>query len=167
MITMWTDGSASPNPGPGGFAVLSSTGEPLALGSARQTSNIKMEASALIAAMEYASGQPCEIYTDSEFWINVLTKWAPKWEKNGWHKKPLPKNRDGSLNISPEEAESIPSDIKNLDLVKKAYSLYQAGNTALIFTRGHVGTKLNEAADKWANKARNEHINEIKEGVSL
>lgn len=147
MITMWTDGSASPNPGPGGFAVLSSTGEPLALGSARQTSNIRMEASALIAAMEYASGQPCEIYTDSEFWINVLTKWAPSWEKNGWRKKT--------------------GEIKNLDLVKKAYSLYQAGNTTLIFTRGHVGTKLNEAADKWANKARENRINEIKEGVSL
>ena len=135
MLVLWTDGSASPNPGPGGFAVLSEDGTPVALGSSKEpTTNIRMEASALIAAMKYAEGAPCEIHTDSEFWINVLTKWAPAWKSHNWQKKS--------------------GEIKNLDLVKSAYSLYEKGNVKLVFTRGHVGTALNEAADKWANKAR-------------
>ncbi|MBR3365504.1 ribonuclease HI [Candidatus Saccharibacteria bacterium] len=134
MLVLWTDGSASPNPGPGGFAVLSEDGTPIVLGSDKNTTNIKMEASAIISAMKYADGKPCEIHTDSEFWINVLTKWAPGWEQNGWRKKS--------------------GEIKNLDLVKEAYSLFKAGNVNLVFVRGHVGTELNELADEWANKAR-------------
>ena len=134
MLVLWTDGSASPNPGPGGFAVLDETGAPLVLGSDKDTTNIRMEASALIAAMKHANGNPCEIHTDSEFWINVLTKWAENWEQNGWRKKS--------------------GEIKNLDLVKEAYALYKKGDVNLVFVRGHVGTALNEKADEWANKAR-------------
>jgi len=133
MRTLWTDGSASPNPGPGGFAVIED-GVPVALGSEVKSSNIRMEGSALIAAMEILAGKEGTVVTDSEFWINVLTKWAPAWEKNEWTKKS--------------------GEIKNLDLVKKAYMLYKIGNVKLKWTRGHVGTKMNEVADEWANKAR-------------
>lgn len=130
---LWTDGSASPNPGPGGFAVIEG-GEPVALGCEKNTTNIRMEASALIAAIEYAGGEPCEIHTDSEFWINVVTKWAPGWAKNNWRKKS--------------------GEIKNLDLVQKLYGLYTENPVELVWTRGHVGTPENELADEWANKAR-------------
>lgn len=133
MRTLWTDGSASPNPGPGGYAVIEG-GVPVALGGDKNTSNIKMEGSALIAGMELLNGELGEIITDSEFWINVLTKWAPKWEANGWKKKS--------------------GEIKNLELVQKAYELYSKGNVKLNWTGGHVGTKMNELADEWANKAR-------------
>ena len=133
MRTLWTDGSASPNPGPGGFAVIED-GVPVALGSEMKSSNIRMEGSALIAAMEILAGKEGIIVTDSEFWVNVLTKWAPTWEANGWKKKS--------------------GGIKNLELVKKAFMLYKMGNVKLKWTRGHVGTKMNEVADEWANKAR-------------
>lgn len=133
MRTLWTDGSASPNPGPGGYAVIENE-TPVALGGDKNTSNIKMEGSALIAGMELLNGEPGEIITDSEFWINVLTKWAPNWKANGWKKKS--------------------GEIKNLELVQKAYELYSKGNVKLNWTRGHVGTKMNELADEWANKAR-------------
>lgn len=133
MITLWTDGSAEPNPGLGGYAVIED-GEPVALGREEKSTNIRMEAMALIAAMEYAKGQPCTIYTDSEFWRNVLTKWAPGWEMNGWRKKR--------------------GEIKNLELVQKAHRLYQQGNINLIWVKAHAGTKYNELADEWANKAR-------------
>jgi ribonuclease HI len=93
-----------------------------------------MEGSAMIAAIEYAGDEPCEIHSESEFWINVLTKWAPAWEANGWTKKT--------------------GLIKNLDLVKKLYELYTTHDVALVWVRGHVGTELNEMADEWANKAR-------------
>lgn len=133
MRIFYTDGSASPNPGPGGYAVIED-GRPVALGSEEgDTTNIRMEGRALVAAMSLVSGDPCEIYTDSEFWINVLTKWAPTWEQNDWTKK---------------------GGIKNLDLVQEAYRLYTASSAKLIWVRGHVGNEQNEIADVWANKAR-------------
>ena len=79
----YTDGSASPNPGPGGYAVIEQ-GKPVALGSEPgNTTNIRMEGMALIAAMQLAGAEECEIHTDSEFWVNVLTKWAPGWAAKG------------------------------------------------------------------------------------
>lgn len=133
MKIVFTDGSASPNPGPGGFAVIDSeTKTPLILGRSNKTTNIVMEGEAMGAAMEKIP--EVEIHSDSEFWINVLTKWAPTWEKNGWKKKTGP--------------------IKNLELVKKLYALYTSNKVKLIWVRGHVGTELNELADEWANNAR-------------
>lgn len=137
MKIFWTDGSAEPNPGQGGFAVLLQDEDgykPIVLGSEENSTNIRMEGQAIQAAIEYARGEECQINTDSEFWINVLTKWAPSWEKNGWKKKSGP--------------------IKNLELVKKIYQLYTKNPVELRWTRGHVGTVLNEAADEWANRAR-------------
>ncbi len=138
MRKLWTDGSANPNPGPGGYAViedLNGVGQPVALGCDKDTTNIRMEGSALISALELLDGEEAEIHTDSEFWINVLTKWAAGWESRGWKK-------------------STPGEIQNLDLVKKLYGLYKESNAKLIWVRGHVGTELNELADEWANKAR-------------
>lgn len=137
MIELWTDGSASPNPGPGGFAVIemvNGSAKPVVLGNEKNSTNIRMEGKAMIAAIKYANGRECEIHSDSEFWINVLTKWADSWKKNGWKKKT--------------------GEIKNLELVKELYELYEANPVKLIWVRGHVGTELNEMADEWANKAR-------------
>lgn len=134
MIEYYTDGSASPNPGPGGFAVIKG-GAPYILGSEEgETTNIRMEGLAIVAALEDANGEPCQIRTDSEFWINVITKWASGWEAKGWKKKG--------------------GEIKNLDIVQKVYPLYQQSQAELIWVRGHIGTELNELADEWANKAR-------------
>jgi ribonuclease HI len=73
MIIYYTDGSASPNPGPGGFAVIKN-GAPHILGSEEgETTNIRMEGKALVAALTDAAGEEAEIFTDSEFWINVIT----------------------------------------------------------------------------------------------
>ncbi|MBM3210247.1 ribonuclease HI [Candidatus Saccharibacteria bacterium] len=134
MITYYTDGSASPNPGPGGFAVIRDL-TPHILGSEDGvTTNIRMEGMAIIAALKDAGGKTCKIYTDSEFWINVITKWAPGWQAKGWKKKG--------------------GDIKNLDLVQEVYPLYQSSQATLIWVRGHEGDEGNEMADEWANKAR-------------
>lgn len=133
MKRLWTDGSASPNPGPGGYAVLEN-GEPVRVGREKDSTNIRMEGAALIAAMEYAGEEGAEITTDSQFWVNVLTKWAEGWEKNGWKKKS--------------------GEIKNLEMVKKAWRLYKEYPVRLVWTRGHVGTEMNERADEFANKAR-------------
>lgn len=134
MINYYTDGSASPNPGPGGFAVIRD-GSPHILGSEEgETTNIRMEGKAIVAALQDANGEPCTIHTDSEFWINVITKWAPGWQAKGWKKKG--------------------GEIKNLDIVQEATALYEQSKATLVWVRGHVGTELNELADVWANKAR-------------
>ncbi len=134
MMVLFTDGSCSPNPGPGGFAVIAGD-KPVALGSDKVSTNIRMEGRALIAAMNYAAGDQCEIHTDSEFWINVITKWAPGWKAKGWTK-------------------STKGEIQNLDLVKKAYELYTESNAKLVWVKAHVGHDGSERADEWANKAR-------------
>ena len=134
MTTYYTDGSASPNPGPGGFAVIKDL-KPHILGSEEgQTTNIRMEGRALIAAIQDAGDDKVEIYTDSEFWINVVTKWAPGWQARGWTKKG--------------------GEIKNLDIVQELFELYTNSNVDLKWVRGHEGDEGNELADEWANKAR-------------
>lgn len=137
MKVLWTDGSAEPNPGVGGYAVIevSENGaRPVALGREEESTNIKMEGTALIEAIKYAGAEGCEIHSDSEFWINVLTKWAPKWQAAGWKKKN--------------------GEIKNLEMVKELYALYNQYPVTLVWVRGHNGTLYNELADEWANKAR-------------
>lgn len=137
MKILWTDGSAVPNPGPGGFAVIEvrdGVGKPVVLGRNNETTNIRMEGSAMIAAIKYVGDEGCEIHSDSEFWINVLTKWASGWQANGWRKKS--------------------GEIKNLDLVQELYDLYGKYPVKLVWEKGHVGKKFNEMADEWANRAR-------------
>lgn len=136
MIIYYTDGSASPNPGPGGFAVIKDN-KPHILGSepsGSATTNIRMEGFAIMAALKDAAGKPCKIYTDSEFWINVITKWSLGWEKNNWVKKG--------------------GEIKNLDIVKEVCPLYRQSQAELIWVRGHNNDEGNELADQYANEAR-------------
>lgn len=135
MKIFYTDGSASPNPGPGGWTVIDvNTKQPVKSGAERDTTNIRMEGTALINAIKCAGGEPVEIRTDSEFWVNVATKWAPVWAANNWRKKS--------------------GEIKNLDLVQELYSLYTTNDVKLVWVKGHAGEELNEIADEHANKAR-------------
>lgn len=135
MNIFYTDGSASPNPGPGGWTVIdANTKQPVLSGAEKDTTNIRMEGTALINAIKYTGSEPAEIHTDSEFWINVITKWAPTWAANGWRKKN--------------------GEIKNLDLVKELYELCATHDIKLVWVKGHAGTELNEIADAAANAAR-------------
>lgn len=130
----YTDGSAEPNPGPGGWAIIdASTKAPVKTGQDPDTTNIRMEGTAIKEAILLAGNEPVEIHTDSEFWINVLTKWAPVWHAQNWVKKSGP--------------------IKNLELVKELYKLYQTHEVKLIWVKGHAGTELNELADTFAKSA--------------
>lgn len=136
MIVYYTDGSCEPNPGAGGYAVIRDMkvcklgGEP----QGGETTNIRMEGLAIIAALKDADGAECQIFTDSEFWINVITKWSVNWEKNGWKKKG--------------------GEIKNLDIVKEVCPLYRSSRATLTWVRGHNKDEGNELADHWANEAR-------------
>ena len=141
MIVYYTDGSCERNPGAGGFAVIKDM-KPVVLGGEDMTTNIRMEGLAIIAALKDAAGAPCEIYTDSEFWINVITKWSISWEANGWKKKG--------------------GTIKNLDIVQEVCPLYRNSKAVLVWVRGHNNDPGNEMADEWANKARVQHAEQKK-----
>ena len=140
MAIYYTDGSCSPNPGAGGFAVIKDL-EPVATGFDKASTNIRMEGMALIQAFKHASSGDT-IYSDSQFWISVVKDWAPNWESRGW-KKPG-------------------GEIKNIDIVKELYELYQQSAVDLLWVRGHEGDMGNEMADQWANKAREQKLSFIK-----
>lgn len=145
-IIYFTDGSALPNPGWGGFAVIRD-GEPYIIGgepdgsvvAPDQTTNIRMEGMAILNALRDSAGMQAEINTDSLFWINVITKWAPGWAKQGW------KKRSG--------------EIQNLDLVQAVYGTFlQRSHATLKWVHGHNGVCFNEMADKWAKEARDRRL---------
>jgi ribonuclease HI len=137
MKIYYTDGSCAPNPGPGGYAVIEK-GVPVALGYDETSTNIRMEGSALVAALKLSGNEATEIRTDSQFWINVITIWSKSWEAKGWKKSG--------------------GEIQNLNLVKELCALHKTSKAKLVFVRAHVGTEGNELADEWANKAREQKL---------
>ena len=89
-VQIYTDGACSGNPGPGGWgAILVFGGREKELsGGERQTTNNRMELTAVISALE-ALREPCavELYSDSKYVIDALSKgWAESWRKKNWIK---------------------------------------------------------------------------------
>jgi ribonuclease HI len=136
-VEIFTDGACSGNPGPGGWgAILRSGGhEKEIFGGERLTTNNRMELMAAIRALE-ALKKPSTVmlYTDSRYVIDGLTKWLPRWKRNGWKttdKKPV---KNGELWRALDEAAS------RHDVVWR-------------WVRGHDGHLENERADALARSA--------------
>ncbi|HYE94620.1 MAG TPA: ribonuclease HI, partial [Rubricoccaceae bacterium] len=101
---MYTDGSCSGNPGPGGWAALLRYGTPPHLverevtGHAAQTTNNRMELTAVVEALA-ALKEPCHalVHSDSAYVVNAFREgWLDGWIRRGWKtadKKPV-LNRD-------------------------------------------------------------------------
>lgn len=90
IVTIYTDGACSGNPGPGGWgAILSYNGVEKELsGGEKQTTNNRMELTGVISALK-ALKEPCvvELYSDSKYVVDALEKgWAVSWQKKGWIK---------------------------------------------------------------------------------
>ena len=141
MVTVHTDGSCKPNPGPGGWAALLqfSGGEVVLTGNAPQTTNNQMELEAAIAAIEYVSklGDSCtiDLHTDSEYMRQGITQWIDGWLSRGWQVK----------NGQP---------VKNQELWRKLHDLTQVHRVRWHWVRGHIGDPLNERVDWLAHRAR-------------
>ena len=87
-VTIYTDGSSKGNPGSGGWAaILEFNGIKKEIyGSEEETTNNRMELTAVIKALEILK-EPCNviIYSDSKYFCDSLDKgWAQKWKDNGW-----------------------------------------------------------------------------------
>ena len=89
-VTSYPDGACAGNPGPGGWgAILEWNGVEKELsGGEAQTTNNRMELTGVIRALS-ALKEPCEVdlYTDSKYVLDALTKgWAKSWRARGWVK---------------------------------------------------------------------------------
>lgn len=149
-LDIYTDGACNPNPGVGGWGIVAyQDGKEVwtESGGDMETTNNRMELTAIIMALRLAAGRPCFIFSDSQLCINTLTSWARAWERRGWQK-------------------SSSGEIKNLDLVKTAWALVQQSRAKLVWVKGHAGNRGNERADRLANEGRNGVINSrIKEAA--
>ena len=94
-IEIYTDGACRGNPGPGGWGALLifDQHEKEISGGQANTTNNRMEMMAAIKAIE-SINEACEIdlYTDSKYVMQGITKWIIKWKLNGFKnskKKPV------------------------------------------------------------------------------
>ncbi len=94
IISIHTDGACSKNPGPGGWGVVVhfADGSIKELGGGlRETTNNQMELQGAIAALEFLAthkqSTPVDLYTDSKYVLDGITKWIKGWKKNGWKTK--------------------------------------------------------------------------------
>ncbi len=136
IITIYTDGACSGNPGPGGWGALleyKDTSKELCGGEANTTNN-RMELTAAIQALE-ALKRPSKIdlHTDSTYVKDGITKWMNNWKKNGWKtaaKKP----------------------VKNQDLWMMLDDAIARHDIDWHWVKGHAGHPGNEKADALANQ---------------
>lgn len=140
---VFTDGSAEPNPGPGGWgAVYVVDGEVVARdwGHEADTTNNRMELRALLAGLELVpEGTPATLRTDSKLAVQTVTEWAPAWEARGWRRKAGP--------------------VKNLDLVRPLVERLRARpELAIAWLPAHTGLRWNEYADSLSTAWRRERL---------
>jgi len=140
VIEIYTDGGCSGNPGPGGWAFVLSFGnhEIRKSGGVPQTTNNKMELTAVIQALEEVSStgnvnMRIEVYTDSKYVKNGITSWIHNWIKNGWN-----------------TASKQP--VKNKELWIKLKELSDKYNVTWKWVKGHAGNPLNEVCDALVKK---------------
>lgn len=134
-VEIYTDGACSGNPGPGGYGVILryKQHEMELSGGAADTTNNRMELSAVIAGLE-ALNEPCDVtlYSDSKYFIDAIEQgWAVKWKAKGW------------MRTSKEKA-------LNPDLWEKILQLLDHHNVELVWVKGHAGHKENERCDQLA-----------------
>jgi ribonuclease HI len=138
MINLYTDGSCSGNPGPGGYGYVLEFGETHKVGGdgATHTTNNRMELYAVIAGL-YAiknKSHPVTVYSDSEYVVKGMNTWRRDWKAKGW------KN-------------SRNKDISNKDLwvVLDRLALEHKSIT-FKWIKAHVGHYWNEFADEIARE---------------
>ena len=133
MIKIYTDGACSGNPGRGGWAAIILDGEKIEKisGSKDNTTNNRMELTAVISALKYVKGKDLEIYTDSKYTKDGIEKWISNWKKNGWK-------------------TTNKQDVKNKDLWDELDQLNSEKNVQWNWVKGHANNQYNNMADELA-----------------
>ena len=133
-IIVYSDGACSGNPGPGGWgAVLISGDHRKELqGGELLTTNNRMELLAAISALEALKRKSTvELWTDSAYVKDGITKWVHGWKKNGWR-----------------TADKKP--VKNVELWQRLDDLRLKHEVNWHWLKGHAGHAENERADELA-----------------
>jgi ribonuclease HI len=133
-VEMFTDGACKGNPGPGGWGVVIRAGarEKELFGGEPLTTNNRMELLAAIRGLE-ALKRPCrvQLYTDSTYVRDGITKWIHGWRKNGWR-----------------TADRKP--VKNAELWQELVEAAAPHRVEWHWVKGHSGHVENDRADALA-----------------
>ena len=139
-VTIYTDGACSGNPGPGGWAAVLRYGaaEKELAGGERDTTNNRMELTAVIRALE-ALKEPCAVtvYTDSQYISRAMTEgWLAKWKAAGFTKK---------------------GGLKNAELWRALDGLLQRHEVHFQWVKGHADNEYNNRCDALAVAQRDKY----------
>lgn len=137
LVEIYSDGACRGNPGPGGWGAVLRYGqtERELLGSDPETTNNRMELTAVLTALRELR-RPCRVRvtTDSKYVMEGVTRWMANWKRNGWRtaaRKPV-KNR--------ELWEALDQELARHEVSWE-------------WVKGHAGHPENERADALANEA--------------
>ena len=135
QVEIFTDGACSGNPGPGGWGAVLRFGtvEKELSGGEPETTNNRMELTAVIEALS-ALKEPCAVRltTDSKYVCDSINKgWVYGWQKRGWVKS----DKKPALNV---------------DLWERLLPLLETHRVELIWVKGHAGHPENERCDRLA-----------------
>jgi ribonuclease HI len=142
LIEIWTDGGCHGNPGPGAwaFVIRTTQGATEGAGYESQTTNNRMELTAVREALSFLSKDgtgndtPIVLSTDSQYVQKGITQWIHSWLANGWRttgKQP----------------------VKNADLWRELWALCQARNVGWRWVMGHAGNPMNEACHRMVEES--------------
>lgn len=138
-VTVYTDGSCNPNPGPGGwgYAIFEDRRKPAeSCGGLRETTNNQMELLAAVMALSALETRTdVTIYTDSKYVQTGITSWVHSWKRNGW-----------------KTASRQP--VKNRELWQRLDKACADHLVTWRWVKGHNGNAGNEMADRLADKGR-------------
>lgn len=128
MIEVYSDGSSSGNPGPGGYAVILKSGDHYKelSGGFRLTTNNRMELLGSIVGLKSIKklGSDVTVYTDSKYVVDsVEKKWVFNWVKTNF------------------------KDKKNKDLWLQLLEVYKLHNIKFVWIKGHNEHPENERCD--------------------
>ncbi len=135
-VEIYADGACKGNPGPGGWGVFMRAGahEKELWGGERDTTNNRMELTAVIRALEALKRPvPVKLYTDSKYVQQGISAWIHNWKRNGWR-------------------TAVKKPVKNADLWQEMDVLGRHFQVEWTWVKGHAGNPGNERADELANR---------------
>jgi ribonuclease HI len=137
QVEIYTDGACKGNPGPGGWGVLLRMGghEKELSGGEPDTTNNRMEMTAAIRGLN-ALIEPCavDLYSDSKYVLDGMTKWIHGWQRNGW-------------------VNAAKKPVSNADLWRDLIEAARPHTVNWHWVRGHNGHPENERVDALASAA--------------